>query len=78
MSKRNQSGDKTQAKLSRIEIRKILSRHNGSKAEVARDAHVTRQTVNDWLNGKNSANVAAAAEKRALALLELERKLNAA
>jgi len=68
----------TQATLRRVEIRSVLRRHKGSQAEVARNANVSRVSVNKWLKGlTTSANIAEAAEKKALELLDME-KLHAA
>lgn len=58
--------------LKRSEIKRILGRHDGSKAEVARRAGVKQNTVSMWLAGAPSANVAEQAEKHARELLAKE------
>lgn len=64
----------TQVALRRVEIRTVLRRHKGSQAEVARNARVTRMSVNKWLKGlTTSANIAEAAERKALELLGQEK-----
>lgn len=59
-------------RLDRSEIAKILGRHAGSKAEVARRAGVKRNAVSMWLSGGTNANVEARASKHALELLGKE------
>lgn len=66
--------DVVKPKLRRVEIREILRRHEGSIGAVARELGITISSVSMWLYGRSkSSRVAAAAERRALALLEEEK-----
>jgi len=57
--------------LRRPEIAKILKRHRGSKAELARRAGVKLNTVSGWLKGMTvSDNIATKAQALALELQE--------
>jgi predicted transcriptional regulator len=58
--------------LNRDEIARILVRHAGSKAEVARRAGVKPNAVSMWLAGGPNANVEAVAKAHALELLDKE------
>jgi hypothetical protein len=58
--------------LKRSEIAKILRRHEGAKAEVARRAGVKNNTVSMWLAGSPSTNVSHHAEVYARELLAKE------
>jgi hypothetical protein len=59
--------------LTRKQIAKILSRHDGAKAEVSRRANVVPSLISKWLVGMAvSANVAAHAEAYARELLARE------
>lgn len=62
----------TDKPLERAEIAKILRRHEGAKAEVARRAKVKNNTVSMWLAGSPSTNVAEQAEIYANELLAKE------
>jgi transcriptional regulator with XRE-family HTH domain len=65
----------TTATLRRTEVRTILKRNRGSIKAIADDLGITITTVGDWMRGKTtSARVAAAAQAKALELLEAERK----
>lgn len=55
--------------MKRSEIRKILKRHRGSKAELARRAGVTMVSISTWLRGSVSANITGKAEILARELL---------
>lgn len=65
--------------LRRVQIRDILQRHNGSIKSIANDLGITSQAVSLWLAGRStSKRVAEASERKALALLEEERKAGVA
>jgi hypothetical protein len=61
--------------LRRVQIREILARHYGAKAEVARSLNINRARVTTWLKGRYpSQPLANALQKKALDLLEQEKK----
>lgn len=56
--------------MTRTEIRKIFRRHRGAAAELARELEIGPNAVSQWLRGRTvSANIKAAAERMARALL---------
>lgn len=58
--------------MKRHEIARVLKRHRGSKAEVARRAGVENNVVSMWLSGGSNANVAGHAEIHAKELIAKE------
>jgi transcriptional regulator with XRE-family HTH domain len=62
----------TDTPMKRSAIAKILKRHKGSKAEVARRSKVKHNVVSMWLSGGSNANVAEQAEIHARELLARE------
>lgn len=63
----------TQATMPTREIRRILKRHPGTIAGIARDLNITISSVSMYLRGKGtSARIAEAAQTKALELIEKE------
>lgn len=64
--------------MRRTEIRKVFRRHKGAVARLAEQLGVTHSAVSIWLSGRSkSARIAAAAERRALELLDAEKSVAA-
>lgn len=64
--------------MRRTEIRKVFRRHKGSVSRLAEQLGVTHSAVSIWLAGRSkSARIAAAAEQRALELLDAEKSVAA-
>ena len=59
-------------KLTRAQINKILSRHKGAKAELARRAKVASNAVSMWFAGGANANVDGHAQTLCRELLAAE------
>lgn len=68
-------GEAAEKPLRRVQIREVLLRHTGSIARIAESLGVTSVTVSMVMRGKmTSKRVYAAAEAKALELLQLEKK----
>ena len=72
------SRDQAKPLARRVEIRKVLNRHHGSKAAVARSVTprpVSNQAVSQWLAGRTTSRpIWEAADRIAAALLEKEER----
>jgi hypothetical protein len=67
-----------QAQLRRPEIRRILKRHDGAMASIARDLGITSASVSICLRGRmNSKRIMDACTAKALSLLEQEKAVEA-
>jgi transposase-like protein len=61
--------------LKRIEIKRVLKRHFGSVTELAKELQLKPQTISKWLKGTfDSARIAEAAQRKAIELMEREKK----